>query len=675
MFESSRSKRIRSQTRFESVSPELTKWSHRVVGQALPLHQRILLLQAKQWRGRQLGYGEGPLALQQPSAVFRKDAVEHKMQSILREPNTKPRNHIGPMRTSHLTYSSEFYIPVQIIDQISKKMYLRWLLLADLPIQTKRGHFIINGYPKTVIHQIVRSPGIRFKNQDHQILADIISMRGAWMGIQIQYEKNLKTENFTASQQSYHQNSFQLTADLANRMGIYRRMPTPSREKRYGEQTDHSQLLTQPGVSGFDGALVAPISGQNKQGLHERGGGRIKIDSGRAPFISPAYDLTLTPERFRSPLNEIKASETMNQALSVDFFISPSRTDKGGGGRGRRPGKIQLSGFAFLNYLFDNPYFIYNNHVLSSQTASYLHTHIRSLSKPVSKRRFAYSLFPETKNSDRIQRDTRPFWAPTKLTPGPSSFRLNISPLPHKGLAVGSMVVGRAYEKGYSGPFNKEIPYPFFPTQPIWGYLVNIKGNTPSMGFTRQEFTQNNGLLNHLTEALYRSRIIPSWKKKVLPLPRKTPLFHLVPSGALPFYPHGLKGARPPNMVKMASPYLQMKDLCFYECLPKNPPLKLPLPSPKLPKVLHLLDGSIKKEFLYLNGSSQILGTSIHKAVAGDIQLSHHAAYYFSRHLIQAEESQNCRRFYDSSAVHPKKGFYVGAPTPPQRERFNQAQQ
>ena len=90
---------------------------------------------------------------------------------------------------NNLTYSSEFYIPVQITDQISKKMYLRWLLLADLLIQTKRGHFIVNGYPKTVIHQIVRSPGIRFKNENNQILADIISIRGAWMGIQIVYEK------------------------------------------------------------------------------------------------------------------------------------------------------------------------------------------------------------------------------------------------------------------------------------------------------------------------------------------------------------------------------------------------------------------------------------------------------------------------------------------------------
>uniref|UniRef100_UPI0030018EEA RNA polymerase beta subunit n=1 Tax=Cephaleuros diffusus TaxID=1519597 RepID=UPI0030018EEA len=70
---------------------------------------------------------------------------------------------------SPLTYSSEFLIPVQINDQLGKKMYLRWLLLVDLLIQTKRGHFIVNGYPKTVIHQIVRR---------------------AWMGIKIQYFKN-----------------------------------------------------------------------------------------------------------------------------------------------------------------------------------------------------------------------------------------------------------------------------------------------------------------------------------------------------------------------------------------------------------------------------------------------------------------------------------------------------
>nr|UIB38906.1 hypothetical protein [Trentepohlia sp. YN1317] len=63
-------------------------------------------------------------------------------------------------------------------------------------IQTKRGHFIVNGYPKTVIHQIIRSPGIRFKNEENQILADIISVRGAWMGIRIQYEKTISFRTF-----------------------------------------------------------------------------------------------------------------------------------------------------------------------------------------------------------------------------------------------------------------------------------------------------------------------------------------------------------------------------------------------------------------------------------------------------------------------------------------------
>ena len=89
----------------------------------------------------------------------------------------------------NLTYSGEFYLPVEIIDQISKKIHLSWFLLVDLIMQTKRGYFIVNGYPKLIVHQILRSPGIRFKNKNNQILADIISVRGAWMGIQIMYQK------------------------------------------------------------------------------------------------------------------------------------------------------------------------------------------------------------------------------------------------------------------------------------------------------------------------------------------------------------------------------------------------------------------------------------------------------------------------------------------------------
>lgn len=236
-----------------------------------------------------------------------------------------------------LTYSSEFYIPVQIVDQISKKMYLRWLLLADLPIQTKRGHFIINGYPKTVIHQIVRSPGIRFKNEDNQILADIISMRGAWMGIQIQYEKNLKAATFDTKRQpvrTFPKNDSQL--DTIYNSILHRSM-------MYGESPTINEWKSK-----FSIPARMPLEILNRAKRGDR-------------------------SLFRYPENSNYECEKIHEALFINFFISPSRSDKG------EKKKIKLSGFAFLNYLFDHPYFVYNNYVAAGPRSSFFPAHTKGV--------------------------------------------------------------------------------------------------------------------------------------------------------------------------------------------------------------------------------------------------------------------------------------------------------
>ena len=55
---------------------------------------------------------------------------------------------------------------------------------------TKNGHFIINGSPKIIMNQIIRSPGIYFQKlikQDQQIFysADFIAERGTWLRLEI----------------------------------------------------------------------------------------------------------------------------------------------------------------------------------------------------------------------------------------------------------------------------------------------------------------------------------------------------------------------------------------------------------------------------------------------------------------------------------------------------------
>jgi DNA-directed RNA polymerase beta subunit len=74
-----------------------------------------------------------------------------------------------------------------------------WILVGNLPLMTKRGHFIINGSPRVLVSQMTRCPGVYFHekwrglgSQKKRICyADFISRRGAWLRIQVDKNKEL----------------------------------------------------------------------------------------------------------------------------------------------------------------------------------------------------------------------------------------------------------------------------------------------------------------------------------------------------------------------------------------------------------------------------------------------------------------------------------------------------
>ena len=71
-----------------------------------------------------------------------------------------------------------------------------WIFLGELPLMTKRGHFILNGSPRVIVNQIARCPGIYFQEkrrgvgfeQEVRVSADIIPQRGPWLRIQSDWE-------------------------------------------------------------------------------------------------------------------------------------------------------------------------------------------------------------------------------------------------------------------------------------------------------------------------------------------------------------------------------------------------------------------------------------------------------------------------------------------------------
>jgi len=98
------------------------------------------------------------------------------------------------------SYVSKLYVPVQLTDRKKKRVFLKWMLFAHLPLMTNRGHFVLNGSARVIINQLVRSPGIYFRENLLEIYsskwsekpsasfrrfyADIICLKGTWLRIE-----------------------------------------------------------------------------------------------------------------------------------------------------------------------------------------------------------------------------------------------------------------------------------------------------------------------------------------------------------------------------------------------------------------------------------------------------------------------------------------------------------
>lgn len=85
------------------------------------------------------------------------------------------------------TYGAQIYIPADLKTSSNKILLSEWLFLGNLPLITNRGHFIINGTPRVILHQLVRSPGVYYHQAKNRksYYADIICHRGVWIRIEL----------------------------------------------------------------------------------------------------------------------------------------------------------------------------------------------------------------------------------------------------------------------------------------------------------------------------------------------------------------------------------------------------------------------------------------------------------------------------------------------------------
>ena len=111
-----------------------------------------------------------------------------------------PENNYRDCILKMKSYTCKLYVQAKILfkDKVSGELLYQtqpeWVLLADLPMMTKRGHFVINGSPRIVVHQVGRAPGIYFKKilkvkkditNQARFYGDIIPRKGVWVRLQI----------------------------------------------------------------------------------------------------------------------------------------------------------------------------------------------------------------------------------------------------------------------------------------------------------------------------------------------------------------------------------------------------------------------------------------------------------------------------------------------------------
>jgi DNA-directed RNA polymerase beta subunit len=122
---------------------------------------------------------------------------------ILTRPEYTPQEAI----IKNKSYTSKLFVPGQLTDFKSKKKILKWFYIGNIPLMTKRGHFILNGAARVIVNQILRSPGIYYQQKIYEnyqekwsqkpddtykrFYADLICMRGTWLRIEMDKEKNI----------------------------------------------------------------------------------------------------------------------------------------------------------------------------------------------------------------------------------------------------------------------------------------------------------------------------------------------------------------------------------------------------------------------------------------------------------------------------------------------------
>ena len=122
--------------------------------------------------------------------------IPHKHSRIVFYPDffhvVGPKEEAREAVYQRIPYEGKVYVAARIFRGKAPTGKAQWVLLGNIPFMTESGHFIINGSSRVMVNQVVRRPGLYFKetredsgsHTKHVIFVDFLCRRGAWVRIQ-----------------------------------------------------------------------------------------------------------------------------------------------------------------------------------------------------------------------------------------------------------------------------------------------------------------------------------------------------------------------------------------------------------------------------------------------------------------------------------------------------------
>jgi len=168
----------------EEESTKIKNFSKSTLSFHLPFHlPNLLNLQQQAWedfwkvRLRELFSEISPI-IDYTGKEFQLWFLDYKLE----KPNYK--NSLEAKK-NNVSYEASLRARVKLVNLKTKETKEQEVFLADFPLMTERGTFILNGVERVIVSQLIRSPGAFFTAKTlrgkNYFGAKIIPNRGAWL--------------------------------------------------------------------------------------------------------------------------------------------------------------------------------------------------------------------------------------------------------------------------------------------------------------------------------------------------------------------------------------------------------------------------------------------------------------------------------------------------------------